>query len=85
MLRLKFFSLLSGHIATDQEVEKLLQSQANAEKPKHTHRIRDIAYRARVKQGLAAMVGVKSWLNCCILGKAHLRLYWNAYASMSYE
>ncbi|KAI0092586.1 RNA polymerase III transcription factor IIIC subunit-domain-containing protein [Irpex rosettiformis] len=40
VLRLKFFSLLSGHIATDQEVENLLQGQTHAEKPKVTHRVR---------------------------------------------
>ena len=40
VLRLKFFSLLSGHIVTDQEVDNLLQGQANVEKPKPTHRVR---------------------------------------------
>ncbi|KAI0787107.1 RNA polymerase III transcription factor IIIC subunit-domain-containing protein [Irpex lacteus] len=40
VLRLKFFALLSGHVATDQEVEKLLQGQETVEKPKATHRVR---------------------------------------------
>ncbi|KAI0698905.1 RNA polymerase III transcription factor IIIC subunit-domain-containing protein [Cytidiella melzeri] len=40
VLRLKFFSLLSGHIATEEEIETLLSGNVNADKPRTVHRIR---------------------------------------------
>ncbi|KAI0347043.1 hypothetical protein BDW22DRAFT_1321372 [Trametopsis cervina] len=40
VLRLKFFALLSGHIATEEQVEAVLGGQDNSERPRTTHKVR---------------------------------------------